>query len=313
MRIAITGASGFIGRNLVKKLIDKGESPELITRKPYYNEYKLKISNIDFSKDNQTFEGTLNKVECVIHLAATQNQVRNYSSSNIDSLFKVNCNATLNFARYAHKKGVKRFVFISSIKVNGETNDANTPFEENVKSSPQDPYALSKYKAELGLLKIAKETGLEVVIIRSPVVYGKDSKGNISKLIKYISWGIPLPLDEVFNKRSFISLENLIDFILLIINKEKSTAAANQVFLICDEKNISTTELIKILGKINNVKPRLFYCNRKILKLIFYLIGKSQIYERLFCNSIIKSNKAFKLLGWKPKFSIKDQFFDNEF
>ena len=211
---------------------------------------------------------------------------------------KVNRDATLALARLAAQAGVKRFVFVSSIGVNG--NLSTSPFCENDEPHPHDAYSLSKYEAEQGLLAIAKETGLEVVIIRPPLVYGANAPGNFGSLVKWLKKGVHLPFGVVRNARSSVALDNLVDFIALCADPARSPKAANEVFLVSDGVDVSTSDLLRKVAKACGVKSRLLPVPVGLMRFAARVLGKGAVADRLFGNLQVDSSKAHDLLGWKP-------------
>ncbi|MDO7597788.1 MAG: NAD-dependent epimerase/dehydratase family protein, partial [Pseudomonadota bacterium] len=220
---------------------------------------------------------------------------------------RLNVDGTLNLARQAADAGVKRFVFISSIKVNGEMTLVAQPFKADDNFLPTDPYGLSKYEAEQGLLAIAKETGMEVVIIRPPLVYGPGVKANFSAMMKWIDKGLPLPFGTIHNQRSLVALDNLVDFIALCADRKKSYKAANEVFLISDGEDVSTTTLLQKVARAFGKKPRLIPVPVGLMIFAAKLIGKGDIANRLFGSLQVDSSKARDLLGWQPVVTMDEQ------
>jgi len=200
--------------------------------------------------------------------------------------------------------GVRRFVFVSSIKVNGEFSTPEAPFTENSEVRPFDAYAISKHEAELGLSEIAAETGMEVVIVRPPLVYGPGVKGNFMLLINLLAKQIPLPLGLInCNRKSFVSLDNLIDFLGLCVFRAE---AAGRVFLVSDQNDVSTAELLRGLGSAMAVKPRLFPVPRVLLQSAAILANKQSAYDKLCGSLVVDSSAASRLLGWVPPLSFDE-------
>jgi nucleoside-diphosphate-sugar epimerase len=215
----------------------------------------------------------------------------------------VNLEGTLNLARQAAKLGIKRFVFISSIGVNGVLTSVDKPFSETDETNPHNAYALSKWDAEQGLLNIANETGLEVVIIRPPLIYGHGAPGNFGAITRAIQRGWVLPLGAIHNQRSFVALENLVDFIITCITHPQ---AANQTFLVSDGQDISTPELIRGVAEALGVPARLLSVPTSILYAAGKLIGKGESIRSLCGNLQVDISKARSLLGWTPPISVKE-------
>ncbi|MBL1353048.1 MAG: NAD-dependent epimerase/dehydratase family protein, partial [Zetaproteobacteria bacterium] len=198
----------------------------------------------------------------------------------------------------------KRFVFISSIKVNGETTTGKPPFLPSDTYITTDPYGLSKLEAEQGLFKLAQETGMEVVVIRPPLIYGSNVKANFRKLIETVDKGVPLPLGAVHNQRSLVALDNLVDFIMLCAEHPK---AANETFLISDDDDVSTTLLLQRIAKALDKPSRLIPVPVGLMRFTARLVGKADVAERLFGSLQVNSSKAQTLLGWQPVISMDQQ------
>lgn len=213
----------------------------------------------------------------------------------------------LALARQAAGTGVHRFVYISSVKVNGERTASNTAFHVGDTPVPEDAYGMSKYEAEQGRMALARDTGMEVVIIRPPLVYGPGVKGNFASLVRGVRKGIPLPLGAVHNKRSLVALENLVDFIAVCADPERSPRAANEVFLISDGDDFSTTELLRKVAKAYHVAPCLLPIPVSWIKTVAGFLGKSDVADRLLGSLVVDSSKARELLGCKPVVSMDMQ------
>tara|TARA_Y100000022_G_C13238083_1_gene370954 strand:+ start:300 stop:1247 length:948 start_codon:yes stop_codon:yes gene_type:complete len=310
-KILITGATGFIGKSLVNALLEKNLVVSIIVRnKTNIFSKKVNVFHINnFSKTSEIMEA-IRGVDCIVHLAGEAHRIYKYQKKNLDEILKINTTSTINLAKYASKCGVKKFIFISSIGVNGNRTE-NSPFTEKDKPNPQDIYSISKYEAEQALLNISKNNDLKIVIIRPPLVYGLDAKGNFARLFKWITKNsiIPLPLGNIKNSRSYIAIDNLIDFIITCIVNPK---ADNQIFLISDNEKLSTTKLIKRISKLFNKKARLFFFPQRWTVFFAKLIGKEDDVLKLFSSLEIDSNKARKLLGWKPVTTMEIQLRKNE-
>jgi nucleoside-diphosphate-sugar epimerase len=238
--------------------------------------------------------------DVVVHAAARAHIMRDEVSDPLAEYRKVNRDATLMLARLAAEAGVKRFVFVSSVKVNGEMTRPGETFKPDLVGCPTDKYALSKFEAEQGLLKVAKQTGMEVVIVRPPLVYGPNAKGNFASMVKWVKKGVPLPLGSVRNFRSLVALENLVDFIALCADRERSPKAANEVFLISDGVDVSTSDLLRKVAKACGVKSRLLPVPVGLMRFSAKVLGKGAVADRLFGNLQVDSSKTRDLLGWKP-------------
>ena len=238
--------------------------------------------------------------EVVIHAAARVHVMRESSKDPLASFRKVNVEGTLNLARQAAAKGVRRFIFISSIKVNGEET-FGVPYTADSEPAPVDPYGISKLEAEQGLMSIASQTGMEVVIIRPVLVYGPGVKANFLSMMKWLSQGIPLPFGAINNRRSLVALGNLVDLVVTCIDHPK---AANQKFLVSDGDDLSTTMLLNKMAQALNKPARLLPIPSFFLKLAAFLLGKQSLSQRL-CGSLqVDIDKNRELLGWKPPLSV---------
>ena len=303
-RILVTGANGFVGRALVTSLIQKDVNVIACVR---HNDMDLckGVKQVIHTVDSGTdWKGDLVNIDVVIHLAARVHVMNDIEINPLASFREINTDGTLNLARQSSNAGVKRFIFISSIKVNGEVTSLDKLFEPDDTFIPVDPYGISKYEAEKGLLKLAKETGMDVVIIRPPLVYGPGVKANFSSMMKWVNKGVPLPLGAIHNQRSFVALDNLVSFIIHCINHPK---AANEVFLVSDGEDISTTKLLVKVAKAFGKKSRLFPVPVRCMALIAKLIGKKDVVGRLFGSLRVDSSKARSLLGWRPVITMDEQ------
>lgn len=303
-RLLITGARGFIGRAVCAGLSERQERVRGVVRNMPecgFGQYELiELGDIGPATD---WSGALKGVQVVIHLAARQ-QVRHYSAADGLAAFRaVNVEGTLNLARQAVAVGVKRFLFVSSVKVNGECTQTGRAFTEVDPPKPQDAYAQSKYEAELGLREIAAATNMQIVIIRPPLVYGPEVKANFAALMRAVQRGWPLPLAAVHNKRSLVALDNLVDFILTCVHHLQ---AANQTFLVSDGHDLSTAELVRGLALAAGVPARLLPVPVWMLRAGAALLGKGDAVQRLCGNLQVDISKAHNLLGWMPPVSVEE-------
>ena len=305
MKFLVTGATGFIGRALVQELIRKKFNVSIAIRQRtnLFNDQVKQFIFDDFSK-NPDLSSCLKDIDCLIHLASKVHEVGRDNVSDLDNYKKINTDFTVNLGKQAISAGVKKFIFLSSIGVNGYQSEK--PFLERDIPNPQGPYAISKYEAELGLLDLASNNNLEVVIIRPPLVYGDNAPGNFGRLTKWARarLSIPLPLGAVNNLRSFIALENLLSF---IITCSRHPNAANQVFLVSDDEDFSTTQLLKKVAKAFNKKPWLLPIPVSYMIFLAKLFGKKADAERLFSSLTIDNSRAKNLLGWRPVTSMNKQ------
>ena len=299
----VTGANGFIGQSLSLELILQGHLVRATLRNVISQPKdftQVVVGSIDGETD---WSIALRDVDTVIHLAARVHVMNDASTDPLAEFRKVNVEGTLNLAGQAAKAGVKRFIFISSIKVNGEHTDLCKPFTEADAANPEDAYGLSKYEAEQGLLLIAQQTGMEVVIIRPPLIYGPGVKANFKSMLHFVKRGIPLPFGIINNKRSFVYLGNLISFIIRCIDHPE---AANQVFLVSDGHDLSMTQLLTECAKALGVKARLLPIPQKLIEFSAALLGKQDMAQRLCGNLQVDISKARNILNWAPPVSMAD-------
>lgn len=298
--VLITGSSGFVGRRLVTRL--KDTSCRLRCSVRGSSQEKDVVSVGDIGPETIWGEALID-ISTVIHLTARVHIMKDEVPDPLAEYRKVNVEGTLNLARQAAQAGVKRFIFISSIKVNGEQTLLGKPFTSGDTPAPEDPYGISKNEAEQGLQQLAQETGMEVVIIRPPLVYGPGVKGNFRSIMRLINKGIPLPLGAIHNQRSLVGLENLVDFIITCIDHP---AAANQTFLVADGEDLSTTDLLRRVGQAMGKPARLIPVPMSVLKFGARLLGKQALAQRLCGNLQVDISKARQLLGWEPPVSVDE-------
>ncbi|GAA0538494.1 UDP-glucose 4-epimerase family protein [Rheinheimera aquimaris] len=303
MKIMLTGANGFIGRALMSYLIKHNHNVTAVFRDIKKAE-GLNVPSLQTIPDfdiEQLRKLDFNGVTSVVHLAARAHVISDKVTNPLAEFRKVNTDATLNFARIAAAAGVKRFVFLSSVGVNGISN--NKPFNIEQPAAPVEDYAQSKLEAEIGLRRITSETGIEAVIIRPPLVYGPGAPGNFGKLTQLAKKNLPLPLGAVYNKRSLVALDNLIDLIMTCIEHPK---AANQTFLVSDDNDVSTTELLRMMTRAAGKHPRLLPVPVSWLTLAGKLIGKKAIVDRLCSNLQVDITHTKETLNWKPPVSMEE-------
>lgn len=299
MGVAVSGSTGFVGQALCAELARQNMpfAPISIARAATEN---VAVGCVPTSADGAT---VLSQTRVLVHLAARVHVMHDAEVDPLAAFRAANVAGTLNLARQAVEAGVKRFVLISSIGVNGSQTTAGKPFSEANKPNPHNAYALSKWEAEQGLMQIADQTGLEVVIIRPPLVYGANAPGNFGSLMRVVQRGWPLPLGAVRNQRSLVALDNLVDFIITCISHPK---AANQTFLISDRQDLSTTELVRGMAQAAGVPTRLLPVPVWALEWAGRFLGKGDAVQRLTGNLQIDSSKARDLLGWVSKVSVQE-------
>lgn len=298
-RILITGFTGFVGAKLLSVLHNK-EVALLGRKEPDSN--ALPFYRFEFNAHSHC-KMALQGIDIVIHCAARVHMMDESSSDPLAAFREVNTFGTLNLAKQAAAAGVKRFIFLSSIKVNGESTLVDKPFKYDDVAKPEDAYGISKAEAEAGLKQIAAETGMEVVIIRPPLVYGPGVKANFAAMLKLAQKNLPLPLGAIHNKRSLVALDNLVDLIVTCIDHPK---AANQTFLVSDDQDISTTELLKLMTRAAGKKPWLLPVPMSWLKLAGKLTGKQAVIDRLCGNLQVDINHTKQTLGWTPPVTVEE-------
>lgn len=305
MKLMITGATGFVGNALLNKLLREQYELVAVTRAVSRTLKKSTVRTVARELTAEQHWGDiLQGVDVVVHLAARVHLMKDNAVDPLSECREVNTHATLNLAKQAADAGVKRFIFMSTIKVNGETSPPNAAFKESDISAPVDPYAISKWEAEQGLQRLAQQTGMEVVVIRPPLVYGPGVKGNFASLMRWISRGWPLPFGAVENKRSILALENLIDFIETCLTHP---AAGNELFLVADREALTSAELAEKIATAHGRQVRLWPAPTSVMTFLAGLSGKGSVVQRLFGSLCIDASKAEKLLGWVPKVTIEQQ------
>lgn len=292
-KILLTGATGFVGRQILERL---PKSTHVFGRSKPEHEcifFKGELGNkTDFSQ-------ALSGVDVVIHCAARAHVMNDPETGLYE---QINTLATLSLAKQAADSGVKRFIFISTIKVNGESTEAGGAFHFNDKPNPSDPYGISKANAEIGLYELAAKTNMDVVIIRPPLVYGPGVKANFAAMLKLASKNLPLPLGAIHNKRSLVAVDNLVDLVVTCINHP---AAANQTFLVSDDCDVSTTELLKLMTCAAGKKPILLPIPVSWLNAVATLAGKQAVVDRLCGNLQVDISHTKQTLGWIPPITLE--------
>lgn len=301
--IALTGYTGFIGQKVLTSLT--GEQCLLLGRTNVDNTchfFELDLTNINM----ESLSESLKPVNTIIHMAARVHVMDESSPGALSAYRAINTIATIELASVAARAGVKRFIFLSSIKVNGEKTSGLAPFTALDAPAPIDPYGISKAEAEKQLIALGKTTGMEIVIIRPPLVYGEGVKANFASLMNAVDTGLPMPFRLIkSNQRSLVSVYNLVDLILLCIKHPK---AANQTFLVSDDNDFSTADMINLMiqakGKNNILLPVPRWC----FVLVGKLLNKKDIVERLTGSLQLDISKTKNMLGWIPPYSAEHGF-----
>jgi nucleoside-diphosphate-sugar epimerase len=302
--ILVTGASGFVGRALLCRLAEQGN----VVRAAYRHDpvnlpagvQSVLVGDLCSSQD---WGAALQAVDVVVHAAARVHIMKDAAIAPLSVYRKVNVDGTLNLATQAAAAGVRRFIFLSSVKVYGESTVEGYAFHADKEPAPVDSYGISKLEAERGLQAIATQTGMEVVIIRPPLVYGKGVRGNFSALMQAVVWGIPMPLGAINNRRSLVALDNLVDLILTCLEHPN---AGNQIFLVCDGEDLSTPDLILRMAFAMNKTAYLISLPLGFLWFVAKVLGKSDALQRLCGNLQVDISKTKSMLDWKPPISLNE-------
>jgi len=300
--VLITGADGFIGKALCAEMVSRGWKVRASVRsRNKIQSISKEIEIIETGSIGPDTEWThaLDNVDSVVHLAGRVHVMEDSSSDPLSEYRIVNTAGTEKLARSAASSGVRRFIFMSTVKVNGEGR--GVPYCEDDIPGPSDPYSISKWEAEKIIKAIANETGMKAVIIRAPMVYGPEVKANFPRLLKAVDRGIPMPFAGIKNKRSLIYLGNLVDSIIACIN---DPGAMGQTYLVSDGEDVSTPELIRQIATVLGKPARLFYLPLFILRLAGVITGKSQAMDRLTGSLAVDSSRIRKELDWKHPFTL---------
>ncbi len=300
MKVLITGASGFVGQALCARLDKTDHLVVPCVRRKSAGAGEKVVGDIDGTTQ---WAEAIDGCQAVVHLAARVHVMRDTAADPLEKFWRTNVAGTLNLARQAAQAGVQRFVFISSIKVTGESTLPGHPFSERDVPAPQDAYAQSKLEAEQGLRAIAYDTGMQVVIIRPPLVYGPGVRANFGALVRAVAKGLPLPLAAVDNQRSLVGLDNLVDFIATCIDHP---AAAGEVFLVSDGEDLSTPELVRRLAYAMDKPAHLFALPAGVLQVVATIAGRRAALERVCGNLQVDMTKARTMLAWRPPLSVDE-------
>lgn len=300
-RFLITGANGFVGKPLCAELSKRGDAVTAAVRSPssVVDAGSVVVGAIDGHTD---WSNALRDVDVVIHLAARVHVMKDDAADPLAEFLKVNLHGTENLARQAAQVGVKRLVYVSSIKVNGEGTTENQPYSESDQANPQDPYGISKWRAEQALQRIAQETGLEVVMVRPTLVYGAGVKGNFISLMAAIDKGIPLPLAGAKNLRSLLYVGNLVDALIACATHPD---AAGKTYLLSDGEDVSTAMLVEKIAAALGRKSRSFYFPSGVLRAAAGVLGRSAQVDRLFGSLQVSNQKIRNELNWHPPFTVE--------
>jgi nucleoside-diphosphate-sugar epimerase len=302
MTILVTGANGFVGSALCRRLVSEGipvRAAIRVANRPSPAADTAVCGNIDDATD---WSASLAEVGTVVHLAARVHIMKDRQDDPLAEFRRVNRDGTLNLARQAAAAGVRRFLFLSSIKVNGESTRPGKPFSAEDSPAPEDAYGLSKLEAEQGLWQISENSGMEVVVIRPPLVYGPGVKANFERMMHLLARGVPLPLGAVKdNRRSLVALDNLVDLLCLCLSHPR---AAGRTFMVADGEDLSTAELLRRLAHALHAPARLLSVSPHILSCAANLLGKKGVARRLLGNLQVDSAETREILDWKPPVTV---------
>ena len=305
MMILLTGSTGFVGQALLARLAAQPALDLVVVSRRPNSSLPAGVAHAqvaDIAADT-AWQPVLQGVQVIIHAAARVHVMNDKVADPLAEFRKVNVDGTLNLARQAVGAGVKRFIFISSIKVNGESTAPGKPYSAESQPAPVDPYGISKLEAEQALRELAAETGMEMVIIRPPLVYGPDVKANFLSMMRWLSKGIPLPLGTIQNRRSLVALDNLVDLIATCV---EHPAAANQTFMVSDGEDLSTRQLLRRMGGALGRQARLVPIPAWLLEAGASLLGKRALAQRL-CGSLqVDISKTRELLNWSPPLGVDE-------
>ena len=303
MHVLLTGSTGFVGKALMSTLRTKRHEISAPMRAQSESSASLNSFLVGDINAATNWSTVLQGADAVVHLAARVHVMRDTADNPLKEFRSVNTEGTLNLARQAAAAGIRRFIFLSTIGVNGNSTSHGKIFTETSASLPHDPYSVSKHEAEVGLRAISKSTGMKIVIIRPTLVHGNKAPGNFGKLTRLVAKGLPLPLASIDNRRSLVGIDNLVDFIITCL---EHPAAANETFLVSDGEDLSTPDLIRRMARAMDRSARLLAVPKSVLMAAAAMLGKRDMAQRL-CGSLqVDISKARALLGWNPPVSVDE-------
>lgn len=305
MKVLVTGASGFVGQALCRGFAQAGLGVRAACRRPQAFPAGTELALIDGLEPQSDWSAAVSGVDAVVHLAARVHVMRDDAADPLGECRRINVYGTECLARTAASAGVRRFVFVSSIKAMGERTHPGQAFSEDEPARPVDPYGLSKWEAEQALRAVADDTGIELVIVRPPLVYGPGVRANFLGLMQLAARGLPLPLGDLDNRRSLVYLHNLCD---ALRHCTVDPRAAGELFLVADDEALSTTELVRALALALGTQPRLLPVPPAALRLAARLTGQSAVMARLSESLVVDTTRIRKHLDWVPPFSVREGF-----
>lgn len=300
----VSGATGFVGRHLVARLLEEGFAVRCAVRdsraaRALFGE-RVEIAEVGNIDTHPEWNAALQGAEMVFHLAGRAHILKESSADPLAEFLRVNTEGTAHLARHAAAAGVRRFVFVSSIKVYGESSGVR-PFRAQDPPAPGDAYGVSKQRAEEAVQRVAQESGMEAVIVRPPLVYGPGVGANFLRLMRLVDRGVPLPLGAVSNRRSLVSVWNLCD---LLVRCARSAAAAQQTFVVSDGTDLSTPQLVQEIARALQRPARLLAVPPAVLKLAAQLTGNMAEYTRLCASLTLDVQDTMQILDWRPPLGI---------
>ena len=296
--VAVTGANGFVGHALCRHLRATGVSVRALTRSASASEHEWAVDDLG---PGTRWGASLRGADCVIHCAARVHVVQDKDPHPLQSYRRVNVEGSRSLALAAVDAGVRRLVFLSSLKVHGERTEPGHPYTADMAPAPEDAYGQSKWEAEQALSKISRQTGLELVVVRPPLVYGPGVRANFLQLMKAVARGMPLPLGSVDNRRSFLALDNLTDLLQVCATHPD---AAGQTFLASDDHDLSTPELIRLIARAMERPARLWPVPVDWLRLAGRALGKGPQIDRLIGSLQVNIGHTKQVLGWTPRLTV---------
>lgn len=312
-KILVTGASGFIGQAVTKALLRAAYPVVATIRQPSLPPFAVEINGcgrlhwgmVGSINGHTAWNETLQGVSTVVHCAARAHISNDQAPDTVSAYREVNVAGTLNLAQQAIAAGVGRFIFLSSIGVNGK--QSTKPFTETDTPNPQDAYAASKLEAEQLLLTLALKSETEFVIIRPPLVYGPSAPGNFGRLVRFVQSGWPMPLGAIHNRRSLVGIDNLVSLILLCADRAQSRPAANEVFVVADSEDVSTATLVRKIAQAAGCFNRMLPIPATFLRATASMLGKETLALSLLGDLQVNASKATTLLGWRPLLNLDQQ------